>query len=81
MTGPVELSEPQTQMLILVRWVGGKGHPAARKHPVLRALERRDLVAHHGTRAAPRVEAWHATLAGRKWVDDRAAAAKAMPDG
>ncbi len=81
MTEPVELSKPQSDMLTFVRWIGANGHRGARKHSVLVALERRGLTAYRGTRAAPRLEAWHATAAGQQWVDDRAAAAKAMPDG
>jgi hypothetical protein len=77
----VTLTKPQTEMLIYVRWIGTSGHRAPPRHPVLAALGRRGMVAYHGSRATPRIEAWHATAAGQKWVDDRSAAARAMPDG
>jgi hypothetical protein len=80
-SAPIALSKPQANMLTHVRWVGASGYDAPRKHPVLVALDRRGMAEFRGTRAAPRIEAWHATAAGQKWVDDRAAAAKAMPDG
>jgi hypothetical protein len=77
----VSLSKPQTDFLVYVRWIGANGSAVPRGHTVLRALERRGLVEYRGSRAKPRIEAWHATAAGQKWVDDRSAAARAMPDG
>lgn len=74
----VRLTRPQEQMLIYLRRIGANGADLARRDPVLRALERRGLAEYRGTRARPRVEAWHATPAGEQWVDDARAAALAQ---
>jgi hypothetical protein len=74
----ISLTEPQAAMLVYVRYIGREGYDAPRKHPVLAALERRKLVRFGGTRALPRIEAWHITPDGAEWLKARAAADAAM---
>lgn len=74
----IKLTLPQEHMLIYLSRIGADGSDAARRDPVLCALERRGLAEYRGTRARPRIEAWHATPVGKQWVDDARAAALAQ---
>jgi hypothetical protein len=69
---PLELTKAQAMWLVYLEH--SKGCGAARKHPVLCALETRGLARFGGTRARPRLEAWHATVEGREWLEARRAA-------
>ena len=75
---PAPRSVKQEQFLIYLRRIGPEGWDRSRNDSVLCALERDGLAEYRGTRARPRVEAWHATPAGAKWVEDARAAALAQ---
>lgn len=67
-----KLTRAQDRWLVFLEHHEGSG--AARKHPVLLALETRGFARFGGTRALPRVEAWHITQPGRDWLEARRAA-------
>lgn len=69
----VELTAAQSSWLVYLEHSPKTGREAARKHPVLCALETRGLARFGGTRALPRIEAWHITLDGIDWLDARRA--------
>ena len=57
------LTPAQDRWLVFLEHHEGSG--AARRHPVLLALETRGFARFGGTRALPRMEAWHITPEGR----------------
>ena len=63
------LSGPMRGTLLLVRYASSKGYDAPEGDVTLRALARRGLVERRGTRAAPRIYRWFATVAGCELVD------------
>jgi hypothetical protein len=73
------LSDAQAAMLIYIRSIGAAGCDYPRNNQTLVALEVRGLARFGGTRALPRVEAWHITHDGNAWLEARAAADKETP--
>lgn len=68
----VTLTPAQDRWLVFLEGNGSSG--AARKLPELLALEAKGFARFDGTRALPRVEAWHITQEGRDWLEARRAA-------
>ena len=69
---PAELSSAQDRWLVFLEHNSGAND--ARGHSVLCALETRGFARFGGTRALPRVEAWHITQNGLDWLEARRAA-------
>ncbi|MEA1083242.1 hypothetical protein SFC76_03130 [Sphingomonas sp. CD22] len=65
-------------MLVFLRDIGPDGCDYARSNQTLVALKDRGFARFGGTRAKPRVEAWHIEREGRDWLAARAAADAAM---
>lgn len=68
----ITLTPAQDRWLVFLESNGGSG--AARKLPELVALEGKGFARFGGTRALPRVEAWHITQEGLDWLEARRAA-------